>query len=269
MITEARLKTLLIVGLSLLFTLSHASDLDKEKRWANQVVDSILVGDAQWLNAGKVKFLSIYTENTAPKALGGAIILHGTGVHPNWDQVIRPLRTQLPDYGWSTLSLQMPVLANEAGYQDYIPLFSEVGPRIKAGVDFLKAKGIHNIVIIAHSLGSAMAAYYLGNKPDPAIRAFVAIGASGNLYKKNKVDFLASLKTIKIPVLDLFGSDDLDSVRQSEKAKAAVARKAGNKNYTQLEIAGANHFFDDKNAVLVKRIRGWLLNNAAGTEIKK
>ena len=96
MISEVRLKTLLIVGLSLLFNLSQASDLEKEKRWANQVVDSILVGEAQWLNAGKVKFLSIYTENTSPKSLGGAIILHGTGVHPNWGQVIRPLRTQLP-----------------------------------------------------------------------------------------------------------------------------------------------------------------------------
>lgn len=269
MITELRLKTLLIVGLSLLFNFCLASDLEKEKRWADQVVDSILVGDAQWLNAGKVKFLSIYTENTAPKALGGAIILHGTGVHPNWDQVIRPLRTRLPDYGWTTLSLQLPILANDASYQDYIPLFSEVEPRIKAGVDFLKAKGIHNIVIIAHSMGSAMAAHYLGNKPDPAIRAFVAIGASGNLYKNNQIDFLTSLKTIKVPVLDLFGSDDLDSVLQSEKQKATVARKAGNKNYTQVKIVGANHFFDDKNAVLVKRVRGWLLNNAAGTEIKK
>ena len=269
MISEVRLKTLLIVGLSLLFNLSQASDLEKEKRWANQVVDSILVGEAQWLNAGKVKFLSIYTENTSAKSLGGAIILHGTGVHPNWDQVIRPLRTQLPEFGWTTLSLQLPILSNEAGYQDYIPLFSEVAPRIKAGVDFLKAKGIHNIVIIAHSLGSTMAAYYLGNKPDPAISAFVAIGASGNFYKSNKVDFLSSLKTIKVPVLDLFGSDDLNSVLKSEKAKAAVARKAGNKNYTQVKIAGANHFFDDKNAVLVKRVRGWLLKNAAGTEIKK
>ena len=261
-------KTLLIVGFSLLFSISYASDTAKEKRWADQIVDSIMVGDAEWLKVGKNKILAIYTENTTEKAIGGAIILHGSGVHPNWDQVVRPLRSQLPDYGWSTLSLQLPVLDNEADYKDYIPLFKEVAPRIKAGVAFLKAKGIRNIVIVAHSLGSSMAAYYMANKPDAAIRAFVAVGVSGNMHKKDKVGYLTSLKTIKVPVLDIFGSNDLTQVLQSEKSKLQIARKAGNKNYTQVKITGANHFFDNKDDVLVKRVRGWLTKNAAGTEIK-
>ena len=261
-------KTLLIIGLSLFFGISYASDTEKEKRWAEQVVDSIMVGDAKWLNVGKNKILSIYTENTTEKAIGGAIILHGSGVHPNWDQVVRPLRSQLPDYGWLTLSVQLPVLANEAEYKDYIPLFKEAAPRINAGIAFLKSKGIKNIVIVAHSLGSSMAGYYLAKKPDPSIRAFVAIGVSGNMHKKDEVGFLTSLKTIKVPVLDIFGSNDLKPVLQSTKSKADVARKAGNKNYTQVKIAGANHFFDNKDDALVRRVRGWLAKNAAGTEIK-
>ena len=182
--------------------------------------------------------------------------------------MVRPLRSQLPDYGWLTLSVQLPVLDNEAEYKDYIPLFKEVAPRINAGIAFLKSKGIKNIVIVAHSLGSSMAGYYLAKKPDPAIRAFVAIGVSGNMHKKDEVGFLTSLKTIKVPVLDIFGSNDLKPVLQSKKSKADVARKAGNKNYTQVKIAGANHFFDNKDDALVKRVRGWLAKNAAGTEIK-
>lgn len=268
MISHFSFKTLLIVGFGLIFSLSHASDAAKEKRWADEVVDSIMVGDAEWLKVDKSKILSIYTESTAEKTLGGIIVLHGSGVHPNWDQVIRPLRSQLPDHGWSTLSLQLPVLPNSAEYKDYIPLFKEVAPRINAGVTFLKSKGILNIVIVAHSLGAAMSAHYMANKPDPAIRAFVAVGAPGNLYKNDKVGYLTSLKTIKVPVLDIFGSNDLTSVLASEKSKAQVARKAGNKNYTQMKIIGANHFFDNKNEVLVKRVRGWLLNNAHGTETK-
>ena len=102
-------KTLLFIGFCLSLGPSYASDTAKEKRWADQVVDSIMVGDAEWLKVGKSKILSIYTENTTEKAIGGAIVLHGSGVHPNWDQVVRPLRSQLPDYGWSTLSLQLPV----------------------------------------------------------------------------------------------------------------------------------------------------------------
>lgn len=263
MIRHSPLKTLLIVGISLLFGASYASDMAKEKRWADQVVDSIMVGDAEWLKVGQSKVLSIYTENTAEKAIGGAIILHGSGVHPNWDQVVRPLRSQLPDYGWSTLSIQLPVLNNEASYKDYIPLYKEVAPRIKAGIAFLKAKGIKNVVIIAHSLGSSMAAHYLATKPDPSIRAFVAIGVSGNMHKEDKVGYLTSLKTIKVPVLDIFGSNDLTQVLKSEKSKADTARKAGNKNYTQIKIIGANHFFDNKDDVLVKRVRGWLTRYAA------
>jgi len=38
-----------------------ASDLDKEKRWADQIVDSILDGDPVWLVADDHKFLSIFT----------------------------------------------------------------------------------------------------------------------------------------------------------------------------------------------------------------
>ena len=113
-----------------------------------------------------------------------------------------------------------------------------------------------------------MAAYYMANKPDPAIRAFVAVGVSGDMHKKDKVGYLTSLKTIKVPVLDIFGGNDLPQVLASKKAKANAARKAGNKIYTQVEIAGANHFFDNHDEVLIKRVRGWLMKHAIGTEIK-
>lgn len=256
------LKTILIVGFSLALSQVNASDTAKEKRWADQVSDSIMVGDPEWLKVGKSKIFSIYTENNSSKTLGGAIILHGSGVHPNWDQIIRPIRSQLPDHGWSTLSVQLPVLPNEAGYKEYIPLFKEVSPRINAAVKFLKSKGIKNIVIVSHSLGSSMAAYYLANKPAPGIRAFVAVGASGEMYKDDKIGYLNSIKKIKIPVLDIYGSNDLDGILQSKKSKLITARKAGNKKYTQVMISGANHFFDNKDAELVKRVRGWLNKNA-------
>lgn len=261
-------KSLLIIGFFLTFSLSHASDTTKEKRWADQIIDSLMVGEPEWLKLGKSKVLSLYTESTTEKAIGGVIIVHGTGIHPNWDQVIRPVRSQLPDYGWSTLSVQMPVLNNDATYSDYIPLFKEVAPRIKAAVAFLKKKGIMNIVIIGHSLGSSMAAHYMAQKPDAAVRAFIAVGVSGNMHKKDKVGYLTSLKTIKVAVLDIFGSLDLSPVLESTKMKAQVARKAGNKNYTQVKITGANHFFDNKDDVLIKRIRGWLAKNAHGTETR-
>ena len=243
---------------------SLASDVEKEKRWADQIVDSLMVGDAEWLTANGHKFLAIYAENTSEKTEGAAIVIHGSGVHPNWSDVVYPLRTQLPDHGWHTLSIQMPILANDADYKEYAPLFSEIAPRINAAVAFLKGKGISNIVIVAHSLGSTMSAYYLAHKPDPGIKAFVAVGVSGIMFKDNERDFLTSVKNIKMPVLDIFGSNDLEGVLEGEKPKAKAAKKAGNKNYTQIKVTDANHFFAGKEDELVKHVRGWLKTNASG-----
>ena len=262
-------KTLLIVGLSLLVSMSYASDTAKEKRWADEIVDSIIVGDAEWLQAGGQKFLSIYTEHNTEKAQGAIILVHGTGVHPNWSDVIHPLRVQLPDFGWQTLSIQMPILTNDAKYIDYAPLYGEVTPRFEAAIEFLKDKGIQNIIIVAHSQGTAMSAYYMANKEKHDISAFVAIGMPGRFHKDDRLNVLKSLKEITVPTFDLYGEGDLEQVLKSTKDKADTAKKAGNKYYKQFEVAGANHFFVGREEALVKRVRSWLARYAAGIELDK
>jgi len=260
-----------IVTLSLLFSPSpgQASDLEKEKRWEAQIVDALIVGEPVRLKAGDTEFLAIFAEHNTDKAMGGAIVLHGIGAHPAWPEVVQPLRTNLPDYGWATLSLQMPILPNEAETEEYAPLFkNEVRPRLQAGIDYLKKQGLQNIVIVAHSLGASMASYYLSQKRDPAISAFVGIGMSRNMADPS-MDTAASLRNInKLPVLDIYGSRDLPQVLSSVKARADASTRAGNKQFSQVEIEGADHFFNNMDGVLVKRVRGWLAKHAAGTELR-
>ena len=43
-----------------------ASDLEREKRLASEIVDSIMDGDAEFLSAGDYEFLAIYTEADEP-----------------------------------------------------------------------------------------------------------------------------------------------------------------------------------------------------------
>ena len=62
---------LLLCFLVLSATAAHASDKAKEKRWAEQVVDSVLIGEVQWLDVNNQKILSIYTPVTTPKTVGG------------------------------------------------------------------------------------------------------------------------------------------------------------------------------------------------------
>ena len=238
---------------------ANASDLDKEKRWADQVVDAILDGDAVWLNDGKSDFLGIYTEAEEDKGRA-VIVMHGTGIHPDWQQVIQPLRVGLTEHNWNTLSIQMPVLANEAEYIDYAPLYDEVAPRIDAAIKYLKDNGIKEIVLLGHSQGSSMTAYYLRSvntsKAKKNIKGFVAIGIAA-FAADERMDSIKSLEKITIPVLDLYGDEDLENILATVDTRSAAAKKAGNKNYTQIKITG-NHFFDGHEDELVKTVADWL-----------
>jgi pimeloyl-ACP methyl ester carboxylesterase len=230
-----------------------SSDLAKEQRWREQIVDSLMDGDAVDLTAGDVTFLGLYTEADEPSGRA-AIILHGIGVHPNWQQVVYPLRTALTTRGWSTLSIQMPVLPNEAEDTDYAPLMDQVAPRIDAARSFLADEGIERVAIIAHSLGATMANRYLAAHPE-GIDAYVAIGNSGNGVEPGRSN-IAMIGEIRVPMLDLYGQEDLPGVVGSaaDRAKAGAA----NPDYHQAVVPGANHFFDGRDDVLVDTVTEWL-----------
>ena len=245
---------LLYVSLFLFSFSTDASDLDKEKRWADQVVDAILDGEAVWLNDGVSDFLSIYTESEESRHRA-VIIMHGTGIHPDWQQVIQPLRVGLTEHNWNTLSIQMPILANDAEYIDYAPLYDEVAPRIDAAIKYLQSNGIKEIVLIGHSQGSSMAAYYLSTTKQK-VKGFVAIGIA-SFADDPRMDSINALRKIRVPVLDLYGKEDLDNVMASASDRAAAAKESANKNYTQVVIAG-NHFFDGNEDSLLETVAGWL-----------
>ena len=248
----------------LLFTGSpilQASDLKKEQRWADQVVDAIMVGEAVWLNDGTSRFLNLYTENNAEKEYGAAIIVHGMGVHPNWPDIIHPLRSQLAELGWHTLSVQMPILPNDAKDDEYAPLFPGVAPRLRAAEKFFTDKGIKNIVIVAHSLGATMAANYLANNKN-STQAMVAIGATGAFFKVEKLNFFDSLKKFKIPLMEIYGGEDMNVVMDSARQKAQIAKQANIKGYIQIKVPGANHFFTGKEEQLIQHVNKWLIKNS-------
>ena len=236
---------------------ASASDVEKEQRWADQIVDALLVGEEEWLEADGHKFLAIFTEDQSGAAKGGVIVLHGIGVHPDWPEVVQPLRSELPEHGWATLSIQMPILPNEAELKDYIPLMKDAAPRIEAAQAFLKSKGIEPVALVAHSLGAIMASATLAEKGDMGLMGFAAVGMSSSDLDP-QVDTTAQMAKLQLPVLDLYGSRDLDTVLNSVKPRAAAARKAGNERYRQVEVEGADHFFVGLEEELITGVQGWL-----------
>ena len=234
-----------------------AQDLDRERRLANEIVDSIMDGDAVTLHAGQLDFLSIYTESETVPARGAAIILHGRGFHPDWPEVVQPLRTALPEHGWHTLSVQMPVLEKSAKYYDYVPIFPAAFPRIKAAIAFLRDQGVTRIVVIAHSCGVHMSMAYIDAFGDSEIDAFVGIGMGATDYgQPMRKPF--PLERMTVPVLDVFGSDDFPAVLRKAPARAAAAGVAGNGLSGQVMVDGADHYFRDKDDELIVVVSAWL-----------
>jgi len=238
------------------------SDLAKERRWEEQIVPSMMVGEAIKLKADDVEFLGLYSESTTEKPKGAVILLHGMGVHPAWPDVIEPLRMQLPDLGWHTLSLQMPILGNEAEEKDYPPLFSEVPARIQAGVDFLKSKGINNIVISGHSTGATMAFYYLATKRDPAVSTFAILSCGTGIANDGRSDTLQNFKNIHgVNIIDVYGSNDTKKVLGALKQRKQLGSQLYGNRYQIMEINGAGHFYREKQDELTSQLSAWLNKN--------
>ena len=233
---------------------ASSTDIAKERRWAEQVEDGLLDGDVVWLDDGKgQEFLGVLTEGEADT--GRAVLLvHGIGVHPNWPDVIYPLRSGLLEAGITSLSIQMPILANDAESIEYAPLFAEVPGRIDAAIAALQEAGYGRITLVAHSMGAAMAVYYQTQAPVNRIESLVIIGMSPGLDGQENID---RLRQLKLPVLDLYGEADLPAVLSSA-ARRAAAGEAAQADYRQQRVADANHFFQGEESALLKSVLDWL-----------
>jgi pimeloyl-ACP methyl ester carboxylesterase len=235
----------------------HASDLQREQRLAEQIVDAIMDGEAITLQAGGYNFLAIQMESDSSEVKGAAIILHGRGLHPNWETVVQPLRVGLPEHGWHTLSLQMPVLHKEAKYYDYEPLFAEAQPRIEAAIAYLEGLGVEKIVLIAHSCGAHMAMQRVREMGDAGLAAYIGIGMGATDYKQPMRQPFP-LAQMTIPVLDIYAERDFPAVLRMAPERQAMIRQAGNPQSAQRQIPEAEHYFVDHNDELLEAVSEWL-----------
>ena len=109
----------ILFGLIMPAAADEIPDYDREQRIVEQIEPQIFDGEAVWLPAGEREFLGIYME--ADESKGSVIILHGRDVSPEDQNVAGPLLVGPAESGWSTLALQMPVLAKGKKYYDYLP----------------------------------------------------------------------------------------------------------------------------------------------------
>jgi len=227
---------------------AFAHDYERERRWADEVAPAVVVGDAVWLEASSGrKFLGLYAPVRDAKL--SVVIVHGLGVHPDHG-VIGVLRTRLTDLGYTTLSIQMPVLAAEKRSDDYYPkLFPDALDRIARATEWMRSRGHTRLVLVTHSLGSWMANEYFDANAAAPYEAWACLGLTGGYtwgtYFSRRV------------ILDVYGEQDLPPSLDAA-ARRRLALSTTDPRSRQVMIPGADHFYARKEDELARAIHDWL-----------
>jgi pimeloyl-ACP methyl ester carboxylesterase len=180
------------------------------------------------------------------------VLAHGRGNSPDGN-VVGPLRRDIhKELGFHTLSLRMPDPgADSPDSPELVAAFPEAYQRIQAAIDFLrKEKGVERVYLMGHSMGGRMTSGFLASNPDVAVNGFIGVGLSAG--GKEPVNTNLNLRKVKIPVIDVYGDNDMD-------ARAASFRKPMvSERFVQVEIRGAQHNYRGYERPVAEAIIEWL-----------
>ncbi len=234
-----------------------SSPVDYETKLVTSLVADRSPGGAVWLGSGRNTFLSLYRETAHPNSKNAAIILHSMGMHVDWPDLISPLRKQLPDHGWTTLSVQLPLLSPQTGIAEYGGTFIKANRRIRTAIRYLLDKDYTNIAFIGVGFGATTAVQYLTTSTS-AVKALVGISMQNHEFLKPRYNLVENLSDIKQPVLDIYAGQDSPAVMDSIYDRRLAGANKDNKAYDQKVIQDASRYFSGHEAKLVEQITDWL-----------
>ena len=255
-------------------------------------------GEQQMLQAGSERFLALWKPANADEATGVVILIPGSGETADWPQAIGPLRSKLPDHGWSSLSLTLP---------DRQPVPSDVPAAPSAPADESKpADAADPAAADASGEAPADATDIAADPPaapttvDPAERMFARIDAGIALAREQKAKAIVLLghgegaywaaRYLKekkppqvlhllavgavqpngltppleelLPNTELVTGDffykDQSGDRSAATRRLQASKRAAHKAYTQVGLKAMPGNLDAEQEQLYRRIRGWL-----------
>ncbi len=251
------------------------------------------INDGEWvfLNKDKKNPLAAIFKASDIMSEGAIILVHDQGAHADQTGIIHELRTKMPDYGWSTLSLSIPSHVNaqpimdstadsdgdtgSAGQQadesqgqsndddaslSVSPSGDSIGQHISAAVSFLKQKKLKPIVLLGqgHSV-LAVGEYLVAHQNECDCTGFILLNAV--VDKESDKALFESLEPLRVKVIDFYGDAALSSaVSSSRRRKKRIKLLSKQKiyYYRQYEILHANQDFSHQEDQVIKRLRIWL-----------
>lgn len=97
---------------------------ERSQEEATALERKIPAQEQQQLQAGSDTFLALWKPANTAEPKGAVIIVPGAGETVDWPQAISPLRRQLPDAQWSSLSITLPDVQSDA----MAPRVAEIPP---------------------------------------------------------------------------------------------------------------------------------------------
>ena len=174
------------------------ADAAREQQLAERLMETVQVGEPVWLRADGRDFLTLHHAALGALPRHAVLLIHNMGGHPDWPEVIAPLRRNLPARGWSTLSLQMPLLAPRALADDYGRTLRAAVRRIESGVEFLREQNYSCIVLAGYSFGASQALAYLSDHGEEA-DGLIIIGILAREFLQPAIDLPIFLKSSTVP----------------------------------------------------------------------
>jgi len=257
----------LISGLILLVlqpaTLLAAEKAAQTDTWTKAISMKQSPGMLETISSGSQQIKMVWIKSQGG-AHGSIILLHDVNQNPDWRYVIKPLRTALPRFGWSTLSVPLPAIPAGADDKMLATKIAQVSANIQAASALAQSKTKGKVILLGYGTGARLAVSWLSKTPDPSIAALILVSMAGGAVDAS-LDSNTELLSINIPILDLFAEKDkppvLIAVHQRWQQHSQIKR------YRQIEINGTGQYYSQQEDELVKRIRGWLKKtfNKTGT----
>ena len=139
-----------------------------------------------------------------------------------------------------------------------------ISERIRSGLGYLASRGQLNNVLIAHGDSAvwAASAVQARQRETENSNGLVLVLVDPREHPLSPLRLSQILETLEVPVLDILTADARSSSWQDNQRMGAMKRRHRGR-YQQIRLSSASA---DSNTVL-RRIRGWLRTNAAGTEL--
>jgi hypothetical protein len=197
---------------------------------------------SDYIKLGEPPALARFAAAARPQARGAFLVLSTAYDFVGVDALVAAALARLPDAGWSVLAVQMPLATPHAASVN-AEFLDRALARARAGIAHLGAAAAAGTIVVARGDSIAVAGQLV--RDTPHVLGWATLGSwQGDLVAGGPAHF------------DLLG--DADARAQAAfAARARAATQAGQPDYRQFVLAGADRDFRSQADEVIARLQGW------------